>query len=58
MSYVGGNTSRGTNGNDFRRCFDSCFFGLQRPCLVLISTDIWINPWAIIENVQIPDKET
>jgi hypothetical protein len=56
LSYAGGNESMWTNNLAFfdRNCNASQIFGPGKPCLNLKSV-CWMDPWAIIENVTIPN---
>jgi len=56
MSYAGGNESMWSNDDRYfdRKCTEFLTFGPEKPCLCLKNV-CWMDPWAIIENVQIPN---
>ncbi len=57
LSYAGGNESYWTNDTTYfnRNCNEAKTFGDDKPCLCLKNV-CWMDPWAIIENVQVPDS--
>lgn len=56
LSYAGGNESMWTNNITYfnRGCIVAQTFGKDKPCLCLHSV-CWMDPWAIIEKVRIPN---